>query len=41
MPAAIVVGAEAPEFTLPGTENGSVRFTRGGEYVFLNFWKST
>ena len=42
MAAAIDAGAHAPEFCLPATDGGVVRFTRGGgEDTFLLFWKST
>ena len=42
MPAAIPVGVDAPEFTLPGTDGGQVRLARGaGEHTFITFWKCT
>lgn len=42
MAVAIDAGAHAPEFSLPATDGGLVRFTRGGdEHTFIVFWKST
>lgn len=42
MAAAIDAGAHAPEFCLPATDGGVVRFTRGGdEHTFIVFWKSS
>lgn len=42
MPSAIAVGADAPEFELPASNGGVVRFApNAGQHTLISFWKST